>query len=429
MSKIINIPFEAAEDRGTVLPLSIPDSCKLLEFVPEEPAPLADPAQALLDAVEHPVGGKKLSELVAGGKSVVLMIENQFRAAPTDLLLLPLVKKLQAAGCSIKIVIGSGKVGPLNDDEVRTKLGEELYSLGLPVCSNDVSQADNYAFKGVSTRGIPIWVHKWVDEADVKITLGTTQATLWGYGGSGMVIPGTANNETIEMNHIMSLSPTCVPGNNEAAMQLDKYEALHMCGITMGINVIVSNRFDIVAINAGEPEESHRASVAEYDKIYKFPVTEKADIVICGSTAPTDHLFFHTSWAVVNVDPVTKDDGTILFASPCPGYGAWEGFALMDLLKAYMPPSAEHNEAALKDFYSHKNELWAGCIWYKVYEVMVRKATEYITLDQNLDFAKDVGLCASGPADVQKVFDRLLEKYGPNATVAFVPFGRYTVLN
>ena len=43
---------------------------------------------------------------------------------------------------------------------------------------------------------------------------------------SGMVIPGTANNETIEMNHIMSLSPTCIPGNNEAAMQLDKYEAL-----------------------------------------------------------------------------------------------------------------------------------------------------------------------------------------------------------
>lgn len=344
------------------------------------------------------------------------------------MLLLPLVKVLQAAGCSVKIIIGSGKVGPLNDDEIRVKLGDELYGCGLPVCSNDVSRPEDYVFKGVSTRGIPVWVHRWVDEADVKITLGTTQATLWGYGGSGMVIPGTANNETIEMNHIMSLSPTCVPGNNEAAMQLDKYEALKMCGVTMGINVIVSNRSDVVFINAGEPEASHRASVEEYDKIYSFPVEEKADIVLCGSTAPTDHLFFHTSWAVVNVDPVTKDDGTIIFASPCPGYGSWAGFALMDLLKAYMPPSPAHNEAALKDFYSHKNELWAGCIWYKIYEVMVRKATEYITLDENLAFAKDVGLPAGGPADLQRVFDRLLEKYGPNATVAFVPYGRYTVL-
>ncbi len=406
----------------------MPDTCKLLEFIPKEPEPLKDPAQALLDAVESPVGGKKLSELIAGGKSVLLMIENQFRAAPTDILLLPLVKKLQAAGCTVKIIIGSGKVGPLSEEEIKIKLGEELYGYHLPVCSNDVSLTDNYVFKGVSTRGIPIWVHKWVDEADVKITLGTTQATLWGYGGSGMVIPGTTNNETIEMNHIMSLSPTCIPGNNEAAMQLDKYEALKMCGITMGINVIVSNRFDVIFVNAGEPEESHRASVAAYDEIYKFAAPEKADIVICGSSAPTDHLFFHTGWAVVNVDPVTKDDGTILFASPCPGYGAWPGFALMDVLKAYMPPSPAHNEAALRDFYSHKNELWAGCIWYKIYEVMVRKAYAYITYEENLAFAKEVGLTASGPDDLQKEFDRLLARYGENATVAYVPFGRYTVL-
>ena len=101
----------------------------------------------------------------------------------------------------------------------------------------------------------------------------------------------------------------------------------------------------------------------------------------------------------------------------------------MDLLKAYMPASPEHNEMALKDFYSHKNELWAGCIWYKVYEVMVRKSCEYITYDENLDFARNVGLAASGPADIQKTFDRLLEKYGPNATVAYVPYGRYTVLD
>lgn len=425
----IHIPFESAEQLGATLPLEIPDSCKLLRFEPKENAALADPGTALLDAVEHPVGGKPLSQIIEGGKKVLIMIENQFRAAPTDVLLPPLVKKLRAAGCEVSIIIGSGKVGPLNEDEIRVKLGGEVYDMHLPVTCNDVSKPENYTFMGITTRGIPLWVHNWVAQADVKITLGTTQATLWGYGGSGMVIPGTAGDETIEMNHIMSLSPTCVPGNNEAAMQLDKYEALKLCGIDMGINVIVSNASEIVHINAGEPEESHRASVEEYDKVYRFRTAEKADIVICGSTAPTDHLFFHTSWAVVNVDPITKDNGTILFASPCPGYGAWEGFALMDLLKAYMPASPEHNEMALKDFYSHKNELWAGCIWYKVYEVMVRKSCEYITYDENLDFARNVGLAASGPADIQKTFDRLLEKYGPNATVAYVPYGRYTVLD
>ncbi len=59
---------------------------------------------------------------------------------------------------------------------------------------------------------------------------------------------------------------------------------------------------------------------------------------------------------------------------------------------------------------------------------MVRKAYAYITYEENLAFAKEVGLTASGPDDLQKEFDRLLARYGENATVAYVPFGRYTVL-
>lgn len=425
---LLKVPFETAEERGVTLDLNVPDSCTLIRYVPVEPDAVTDVAGAVVEAVEHPLGSKSFSQLVAGGKNVLILIENQFRAAPADQLLPPLVEMVEKAGGHVKIFIGSGKVGPLNEDEIRSKIGEGLFNKKIPVACNDVAKADDYVFYGVTSRGIPLWVHKWVSEADVKVTLGTTQATLWGYGSSGMIIPGAASNETIELNHIMSLSPESKPGNNEAAIQLDKYEAMKMTGVDMSIHAIVSNRFDVTHLVAGEPEESHRESIRLYDRIYSFQISQKADIVICGSTAPTNHLFFHTSWAVVNVDPVTKDDGTILFASPCPGYHAWPGFALMDLLKAYMPPSKANHEKALKDFYNHKNELWAGCIWYKVYELMVRKTTQYITFAENLPFAREVGLTADAPEDIQGAFDRVLAKYGPNATIAFVPYGRYTVL-
>lgn len=426
---LLKVPFETAEERGVTLDLNVPDSCHLMQFVPKEPAAVPDVAKAVLEAVEHPIGSKPFSELVAGGKKVLLMIENQFRAAPADRMLPPLVDLIEKAGGSVKIYIGSGKVGPLSEPEIKDKIGEALFARGIPVACNDVGKADDYTFYGVSTRGIPLWVHKWVAEADVKVTLGTTQATLWGYGSSGMVIPGAASNETIELNHVMSLSPESRPGNNDCAIQLDKYEAMKTTGIDMSIHAIVSNRFDVTHVVAGEPIASHRESVRLYDSIYRFKADRKADIVICGSTAPTNHLFFHTSWAVVNVDPVTKDDGTILFASPCPGYHAWPGFALMDLLKAYMPPSIENHEKALKDFYNHKNELWAGCIWYKIYELMVRKSTKYLTYAENLPFAREVGLDAYAGSDLQTVFDQALAKVGPNATVAFVPYGRYTILD
>lgn len=428
--KTIQVPFEAAEDRGVTLPINLPDSCRLTTYERPEPAGIQNLSAEILNAVEHPVGGKTFSEMISGGgKSVLFMIENQFRAAKAADLLPALVDKAEAAGCTCKIIIGSGKVGALSDEEVKAKIGDYLYEKGIPATSNDPQNIDSYTFKGRTTHGIPVWVHNWVAEADVKVTIGTTQATLWGYGGSGMVIPGTTANETIEMNHIMSLSPTCIPGNNDADMQKDKYEALRLCGISMGINCIVSNAFEIIQINAGDPVESHIASVAAYDKLYAFEISEeeRADIVICGSTAPTDHLFFHTGWAIVNADPMTKDTGSILFATPVPGYGPFTGFALIDLMSEYMPPNKENNERALRDFYTHKKELWAGCIWYPMYEVMTRKNCEFVTLSQNVEEATKDGLNICGPEGAQAKIDALLVKYGPNCKVAYVPFGRYTI--
>ena len=425
--RTLKVPFETAEDVGSILELNVPDNIYVKDFTPKELPPLADPAAEVLRAVESPVESPAFSKLIQGGKTVVFMIENQFRAAPANLLLPGLVEMVKKAGGNAKIVIGCGKVPPLSDEEIKEKIGAALFDSGIPVFCNDVSKEENYTLLGITKKGIPLWLHNEVVQSDVKVTVGTTQATLWGYGGSGMVIPGSSGDETIELNHIMSLSPTCVPGNNDADMQHDKYEALKMAGVDMGINVIVNNDTNISYINAGDPVASHKKSVEVYDSVYSFGKEEQFDIVICGSTAPTNHLFFHTSWAVVNCDPIAKDSSTILFASPCPGYGGWEGFALMDLMQEYMPPTKETHEKALRDFYNRKKELWAGCIWYKVYELMLRKHTTYITFEENLDFAKKLQMDAYGPGEIQNAFDKTLAEKGPDAKVAFVPYGRYTV--
>ncbi len=139
-----------------------------------------------------------------------------------------------------------------------------------------------------------------------------------------MILPGVSGNETIETNHIMGLAPDCKPGNNDCKMQQDKYQILEMVGVDMGINIIISNTWDVIYVNAGEPVTSHKKAVEFYDKIYKFDISdlkEKADIVITGSSSPTNHLFFHTGWAIVNCVPLAKEGATIIQATPCPGYG------------------------------------------------------------------------------------------------------------
>ncbi len=421
---LIKVPYETAEECGVVLELEVPDQ-NLTSYAAQEPPALPDPIASLRQALENPVGGQRLSQLLTPGCKVCLITENQFRAAQAKLFLPVLLELVEKAGGTASIAIGCGKVPALSPQEIADKLGPEVMAKGVPVECNDVSKPDNYVYMGTTSAGTPLWVLKSVAEADVVITISTTQATLWGYGGSGMIIPAVSGNETIESNHVMSLAPDCLPGNNYCRMQQDKYEALDIVGVDVGINVVVANNWDIIYVNAGDPVESHMAAVSFYDGIYKFYPEETPDIVIAGSTAPTNHLFFHTNWAIVNALPLTRPGSSIIFCSPCPGYGDWPGFALMDLMQEYMPANQANHVKALRALIKGERELWAGCIWYPLYRALMQRDVQVVTLEQNLAMAKQVGLNVT--SDLGAAFATAMKKHGPDAKVAFVPYGRYTV--
>jgi nickel-dependent lactate racemase len=426
----LKIPYETAEETGVFLDLDVPDKNLLIQCIPQEPDPIRDLKKTAEDAVESPIHGPKFSELIQGGKKITFMTENQFRAAPARDILPGLVEKAKQAGCDISIIIGCGKVPPLTPEEIEEKLGADLAKSGIPIFCNDVSKPEDYRYVGVTNAGTPVFIHRAVADAEVTVSISTTQATLWGYGGSGMINPAVAGNETIETNHVMALAPDCIPGNNDCRIQLDKYEALELCKVSMGVNLIVDNKNQVIYLNAGSPVESHKEAVRRYNEIYEFSAPQlnrgKADIAITGSSAPTNHLFFHTGWAVVNCDPVVRDGGIIIQTTPCPGYGDWPGFALMDLMKPYLPASKENTVKAFRDFYSRETELWAACIWFKIYEVMTRKEVWIVTEKGNIPFCQEIGLTTF--ESVEDAFAQAMKKCGDNAQVAFIPYGRYTVV-
>jgi nickel-dependent lactate racemase len=427
----LKIPYETTEDRGKFLELTVAGKNLIRSFIPTEPSPLADLMGAVTKAVENPIGGKKLSELLAGARKVAIITENQFRAAPTTQIVPWLLTQIRRAGATPVIVIGCGKMAVLAPDAIERKFGSEVVGSGVEIYCNDVKQRDNYVFEGTTSSGVAVWVHRKVAEADVILTISTTQATLWGYGGSGMIIPGVAGNETIEYNHVMSLAPDCRPGNNDCRMQQDKYEAARIAGVSMGIHLLVNNASQPTYVNAGDFVVAHQEAVRAYERTYRFAAPEfqkqKADIVIAGCSAPTGDLFTHTCWAVVNCLPIVKQGGTIIFATPCRGYRTWPGFALMDFMKPFLPASPEKQELALKSFYDQSNGLWTGCVWYKLYEAMLQADVRVVTLPQNHGLARDIGFEVYDTAE--KAYQDALSRHGSDARVAFVPYGRYTVLD
>jgi hypothetical protein len=129
----------------------------------------------------------------------------------------------------------------------------------------------------------------------------------------------------------------------------------------------------------------------------------------------------------MSADLVVRDGGTIIYTSPSPGVstaiGDFPGLALMDLMKPYMPPTAENYQRVLRDIHARAIQMWAGCIWVPIYEVMTRKHLTMVTLEENLEMAADIGLDATTSLD--EAFAAALERNGDGAKVVVLPFARY----
>src|SRR5689334_12371091 len=95
----LKIPYEsldpltigAADDESKVyreeLELEVPDKNLLAAIYPDEPEPVANTTDAARDALTSPVAGQSFRELVDGGKSVAIVIDNQFRPTPASKIL------------------------------------------------------------------------------------------------------------------------------------------------------------------------------------------------------------------------------------------------------------------------------------------------------------------------------------------------------
>src|SRR5437763_8359934 len=443
------IPFEsldpltigASDDESKVyreeLELEIPEQNLLAAIYPEEPQPVPNATEAARGALASPTSGPSLDELLSGAGSVAVIIDNQFRPTPVSKLLPPVLDAIEVAGIDACVITGNGKVFPLSESDIEMKIGREnlqrMERLGIQLHQNDPRNPDVYTYLGVSSRGTPVWVHAEVMKRDVIIAIGQAQSNHWGYGGGGkLIMPGVCSDETIESNHCnFTVSPQTHYGDLAGPMRYDIDEIATMAGLDYTLNVLLDTRGRVLEIIGGSHPQAHRRAVESFNEIYAYenPVAEKgqADIVVCGVFAPTDHLFFHTGWGCMSSDFVLVDGGTIIYCSPSPGVhtevGDFPGLALMDLMKPYMPPTPENYQRVLRDIHHRKIQMWAGCIWVPIYEVMTRKHLTLVTLEENLEMAADIGIDAT--TSLEEAFAAALERHGPKAKVIVLPYARY----
>jgi lactate racemase len=428
---------ESKKHRDT-LEVDIPTASLITVVQPDEPAHVADPTEAARAALAAPTSGPTFAELLQGKRSVAVVIDNQFRPTPSSKLLPAVFDAIDAAGVTdVRVCCANGKVFPMSESDTEQKVGREnlarMETNGWSFSQNDPQNPDAYTYVGVSSGGTPVWLLTEVASADLKITIGQAQANHWGAGGGGkLILPGVVSDETVESNHCAFVtSPQTHYGAYVGPMRSDIDEVASMCGLDCTMNVLLDTHGRVIDVIFGSHPEAHREAIRRFNEIYAYesfvPEHGQADIAICGVFAPTDHLFFHTGWGCMSADLVVKDGGTLVYASPSPGVstaiGDFPGLALMDLMKPYMPPTPENYQRVLRDIHARAIQMWAGCIWVPIYEVMTRKHLTVVTLEENLEMAADIGIDAT--TSIDGAIAAAFERHGPDAKVVVLPYARY----
>ncbi len=315
------------------LPLDLPEAFRYRMLEARSAGPLEDPAAALEEALDRPIGSPALSELARGRTSAAISVCDITRPAPNRQVLPPLLRRLEQAGIrteAITILIATGLHRPATQAEIREIVGEEI-AAGYRVVNHNARALAEHRHLGSTRSGTPVYVDERFVAADLRITLGFIEPHLMlGFsGGRKLVAPGLAAQETIKVLHSPRFmrEARAVEGSIEDnPLHRELLEIARLAGHDFIVDVALARDRRIAGIFAGDPVEAHRQGVGFVSRVMLELIEQPADAVITTSAGyPLDLTFYQAIKGLTAAAHIVRHGGRILLLAACQeGAGAPE---------------------------------------------------------------------------------------------------------
>jgi nickel-dependent lactate racemase len=286
------------------------------------------------EALAEPIGVPPISAQDLRDKKAVILTDDWDRPTPAYLVIPLLLKELAATGIAdegITFVTASGMHDPLGREGLERKLGAEVVAR-YRCLAHDGGDWENLAFLGHSSLGTPIWVNRYVADADYRIALGRVYLHgCYGYeGGYKMILPGVSGFDTILRDHGLNFSATSLPGIHENPSRAEADNVGRLVGLDFLINVVVNGRGEPFRAFAGAVAPVHRRAIAYGDReIWGAEVGEAADVTLVSHGADEPPPAGYLPETVRRACSVTRAGGTVIVVSsrsvpPLPDWRAGE---------------------------------------------------------------------------------------------------------
>ncbi len=274
--------------------IDVPGDATIIEF--QNPSFLHNPQQAVIEALQNPIGSPTLADLIRPGMTVAVGFDDPTRPPlPWQIILPEVIKVLMAGGVKdkdISLISANGAHRKWLPEELKRFLGNELFerfwSSGQ-IMNHDCQNPAELTYLGTTQRGGYVEHNRRFVEADLSIYVGTVSATyVGGYSGTGAVT-GLASANSLASHHAHRFwhDPKSTTGDHRTMMYRGmKAEVHEFMENTIGkrifyVNSVVGTGGVMAGVFAGySPEvEIPCWNLADTFNLYPSP---PADVMVIG---------------------------------------------------------------------------------------------------------------------------------------------------
>jgi len=312
--------------------LSIPEYNLAGFLKPITPAKVYKPEEAFESALDNPVDGQMLENLVAR-KKVCVTIEDYTRSEPRKEIVSSLSKRLGKAGI-VQYIVVTGTHNPRDDRNLQIKsmienIAGEL-GLRFDVSINDSKAADEFDHIGTTTHGTRVSVNKKALDADIFITGSDMKPHYFaGYSAANKhFLPGICAFDTIRVNHCgLIKDEKSNYGRHPWHYDEKRQENPLTADMIDAMKLIVGDRpiFTLALISDGDVlwsqsgliETVTRNGIKHADEVFSFRVKSVRHLVVSPGGASEDSYLYSGQRALELTSEAFDQDGEVLWVSEC----------------------------------------------------------------------------------------------------------------
>ena len=410
--------------KDTTQDLQVPDDTPVLLSNVDKLASDRSGTEIVREAMEHPIDSPRLSELAKGKPDCVIIISDHTRPVPSRDILPNMVRELREGSPDIRItlLVATGFHRPTSIEELRSKLGDELYEeFKDSIVVHDAHDPSKNVKVGVLPSGPDCILDRVAMETSLLVAEGFIEPHFFaGFsGGRKSILPGIADAVTVMGNHCSKFidSPYARTGILDGnPMHEDMLAAAHMSKLAYIVNVVIDENKKTVAAFAGNFETAHRKG-CDFIAGYVCVKPQPADIVITTNGGwPLDQNAYQSPKGMTAGEATVKDGGVIIMLASCTDGTGGDFFY-------HIIADEPDIETAYQKFLATPQEKTAPDQWCS--QILARIARKYRVIFVAEPEQKEMieGLKLTYAPDLLEAYKLARRLKGPDASLTCIPNG------